>query len=195
LRKEKAMQVTNQWIEEQIRSYTEQFLKTEYGPKTASRFKNLRINAVNAYDQGGVSEASENSITLAAKRDFDAGKLTNTTKLILRHELGHLIDEDSFEFPDYDGQIHREKKAWHNAKLKNAAERWYKNISVRTHTDPLKMAAVGFPRPETKIPKELLCRGTEAEVSRMKAVSSWVDVNLAKRFALSNLVGNPNYYS
>ena len=33
-------------------------------------------------------EASETEIKLAAKRDVNAGKLTDTTKLILRHELG-----------------------------------------------------------------------------------------------------------
>jgi hypothetical protein len=108
--------------------------------------------------------------------------------------LGHIVDEDPFNFPDFEDQIEREKKAWLNAKPKNAAEQWYKNLSVRTHVDPLKMAAVGFPRPETKVSQELLEQGTKAEVVRMKKGSLWVDENLAKRFALANLIENPNYY-
>ena len=36
-------------------------------------------------------------------------------------------------------------------KPKTPAEKWYKNISIRTHVDPLKMQSLGFPRPETKV--------------------------------------------
>ncbi len=189
------MQVTANWLEAQIRTYAQEFLKTQYGPEAAKRFNHFELNAVDAYDYGGVSEATDISLTVAAKRDFEAGKLTNTTKLIVRHELGHIVDEDPFDFPDFEDQIEREKTAWANAKPKNAAEQWYKNLSVRTHVDPLKMAAVGFPRPETKVSKELLEMGTAAEVARMKKDSLWVDVNLAKRFAMANLLENPNYYS
>jgi hypothetical protein len=170
------LQITAQWLEAQIRTYAQKFLKTQYGPEAAKRFNHFELNALDAYDYGGVSE------------------VTNTTKLIVRHELGHIVDEDPFDFPDFEDQIEREKTAWANAKPKNAAEQWYKNLSVRTHVDPLKMAALGFPRPETKLAPELLEMGTAAEVERMKKDSPWVDVNLAKRFAMANLLENPNYY-
>lgn len=189
------MQITAQWLEAQIRTYAQEFLKTQYGPEAANRLNRFQLNALDTYDYGGLSEATDASLTVAAKRDFQAGKLTDTTKLIVRHELGHIVDEEPFDFPDFEDQIEREKKAWANAKPKTPAEQWYKNLSVRTHVDPLKMAALGFPRPETKLSPELLEMGTAAEVARMKKDSPWVDVNLARRFAMANLLENPNYYN
>src|SRR5208337_5553471 len=103
------------------------------------------IKAVDAYDNGGVSEATDKDIKIAARRDIDAGKLTNTTKLIIRHELGHILDENSPAFPEFEEEIEHEKIAWVNAKPKTPAEHWYKNVSIRTHIDPLKMQSIGFP--------------------------------------------------
>jgi hypothetical protein len=189
------LQITAEWLELQIRTYAQEFLKTQYGPEAAKRLNSFAMNALDAYEYGGLSEATDASLTIAAKRDFEAGKLTNTTKLIVRHELGHIVDEDPLDFPEFEEQIEREKKAWLNAKPKTAAEQWYKNLSVRTHVDPLKMAAVGFPRPETKVSQERLEQGIVAEVARMKKDSHWVDTNLAKRFVMANLLENPNYYT
>jgi len=181
-------------IEEQIRQYAEDFLKNEYGAEALKKLSSIHISAVDAYDTGGVSQATETEVKLAAKRDIEAGKLTGTTKLILRHELGHILD-NAPAFPDFEEEILHEKMAWEKAKLKNAAEHWYKNISVRTHLDPLKMQSMGFPRPETKVSPQKLLQGVQSEVARMKKDSVWVDEVLAERFALANLIENPNYYN
>ena len=181
-------------IEEQMRQYAEDFLRNEYGAQALKKLETIRLSAVDAYDTGGVSEASETEVKLAAKRDVDAGKLTGTTKLILRHELGHILD-DAPAFLEFEEEINHEKIAWKKAKPRNAAEHWYKNISVRTHLDPLKMQSMGFPRPETKVLPKNLQQGVKSEVTRMKKDSVWVDEVLAERFALANLVENPNYYN
>jgi hypothetical protein len=133
-------------------------------------------------------------VKVAVKRDVTAGKLTPTTKLILRHELGHIL-ENSMSFCEFDEEIEHEKHAWDKAKPKNAAEKWYRNVSIRTHLDPLKMKAMGFPTPETKLSSQQLEKGTALEVERMKKGSVWVDELLAKRYAMANLVENPNYYN
>ena len=189
------MQTTAQRIEEQIKEYAQHFLKTEYGDQALKRLEMYEIRAVDAYDTGGISEVSDKDIKIAAKRDINAGKLTSITKLIIRHELGHVLDENSPDFPSFEERIEHEKIAWVKAKPKTAAEHWYKNISIRTHIDPLKMQAIGFPRPETKIPPQLLRQATEKEIQRMKKDSPFVDRNLAERFAMANLVENPNYYN
>lgn len=189
------MKATIQQIEIEIKEYAEQFLRKEYGEKALEKLAPIHISLVDAYDEGGISEATDTEIKLAAKRDVDAGKLTETTKLILRHELGHILDETERDFPEFAEEIVHEKIAWENAKPKTAAENWYKNISIRTHIDPLKMQSMGFPRPETKLLSQQLEVGTLAEVERMKKDSVWVDEVLAKRFAMANLVENPNYYN
>jgi hypothetical protein len=189
------VKATVQRIETQIREYAEQFLRSEYGEKALEKLAPIRISAIDAYDDGGVSEATETEVKLAAKRDVDAGKLTETTKLILRHELGHILDETERDFPEFDEAILHERIAWENAKPKTAAEKWYKNISIRTHLDPLKMQSMGFPRPETKLSPQQLEAGRLAEIARMKKDSLWVDEVLAKRFAMANLVEDPNYYN
>jgi len=181
-------------LEDQIRDYAQDFLQKEYGAQAVSKLQTIEINALNAYDNGGVSEANEKGITLAAGRDFAAGKLTATTKLIVRHELGHVLDENSPFSPDFEEEIEHEKLAWRKAKPKNAAENWYKNISIRTHVDPLKMQALGFPRPEMKISRKSLLHGRNIEVKRMQTQSQYVDRNLALRFAMANLIENPNWY-
>ena len=189
------METTAKRIEEQIKEYAKYFLKTEYGDQALQRLEMFDIKAVDAYDTGGVSEATDKDIKIAARRDIDAGKLTNTTKLIIRHELGHILDENSPAFPEFEEQIEHEKIAWVNAKPKTPAEHWYKNVSVRTHIDPLKMQSIGFPRPETKVSPELLKQGINIELKRMKRDSLFTDKILAKRFAMANLVEDPNYYN
>ena len=181
-------------LEDQIRDYARNFLQKEYGAQAVSKLQALEINALNACDTGGVSEANEKGITLAAGRDFAAGKLTDTTKLIVRHELGHILDENSPFSPDFEEEIEHEKLAWQKAKLRNPAENWYKNISIRTHVDPLKMQAIGFPRPEMKISRKNLLHGRNVEVKRMQKQSQYVDENLAVRFAMLHLIENPNWY-
>jgi hypothetical protein len=186
---------TIQQIEKQIELYAEEFLRNEYGPAAVKTLDAIDIIAIDAYDEGGISEATEEHIKIAAKRDVNAGKLTDTTKLIIRHELGHLLDEPSEDFPDFEGEIEREKAAWEKAKPRNAAENWYKNLSIRTHLDPLKIQSVGFPRPEAKLSEDQLSRGIALEVERMKKDNPWVDEVLAKRYAMANLIKNPNYYN
>jgi hypothetical protein len=188
------LQSVTKLIEYQMKEYAEDFLRAEYGEEGLKKLALIHISVVDSYDSGGVSEATDTGVKLAAKRDFVAGKLTNTTKLVLRHELGHILDDQLPLFPEFDEEIEHEKIAWNNAKPKNAAERWYENLSIRTHLDPLKMAAMGFPRPETKLSPEQLQQGTLAEIERMKKDSSWVDEVLAKRYAMAHLIENPNYY-
>ena len=181
-------------IEKQMKIYAEHFLRTEHGDQALSKLETLDITALNAYDAGGLSEVTDETIKIAAKRDIDAGKLTNTTKLILRHELGHVLDSNSPCFPEFEEEIEHEKIAWRNAKPKNPAEQWYKNLSIRTHIDPLKMQVLGFPRPENRVSPERLKQGTNAEIKRMRKDSALVDKKLAERFAMANLIENPNYY-
>lgn len=179
-----------------MKEYVEAFLTSQYGKEKAVEvLETIQIIAVENYDSGGVSEATEQHIKIAAKRDIDAGKLTDTTKLIIRHELGHIFDENSPDFPEFEEEIQHEKIAWAKAKPRNAAENWYKNVSIRTHLDPLKMMSIGFPSPETKISQEQLKRGIFLEVKRMKKNISWVDEVLAERYAMANLVENPYFYN
>jgi hypothetical protein len=180
-------------IEGEIRAYAKQFLETEYGVEAADKLDKLDFVALDAYDDGGVSEATETTITIAAKRDIEAGKLTSTTKLIVRHELGHILDTSASAF-EYEEQLIREKTAWTNAKPKTAAENWYKNLSIRTHIDPLKMHAVGFPRPQTKVSKKQLRQAIKSEITKINKHNLVADKILAKRFALAHLIENPNYY-
>ncbi len=189
------MQTTAENIEDQMKAYGIDFLKAEYGDEAARKLEMMEIKVIDAYDIGGISEITDKVIKIAAKRDIDAGKLTNTTKLIIRHELGHLLDENSPDFPEFEEQIEHERIAWTNAKPKNSAEYWYKNISIRTHMDPLKMQSMGFPRPETKITSDRLEQGICLELIRMKKDSPIADENLAKRYAMANLVENLDYYS
>ncbi len=189
------MQTIVNRIEEQIKEYAKYFLKTEYGDQALKRLEMFDIKAVDAYDNGGVSEATDKDIKIAARRDIDAGKLTNLTKLVIRHELGHILDENSPAFPEFEEEIEHEKIAWANAKPKTPAEHWYKNISIRTHIDPLKMQSIGFPDPEKKVSPELLEQGLNMELKRMKKDSLFTDKILAKRFAMANLVEDPNYYN
>ncbi len=189
------MQTTAKSIECEIKIYAEVFLKTEYGERAAQKLTSFKIKAVNAYDDGGVSEITEEHIQIAARRDVEAGKLTDTTKLIVRHELGHLLDQSSEGFPNYDEEIEHERTAWINAKPRNAAEHWYKNLSIRTHIDPLKMQSMGFPRPERKISVKLLKKATQLELRRMKKNGPFADATLAERFAMANLIENPDYYT
>ena len=186
--------ITAEVIEEQMKAYALEFLKANYGEGSLKKLELLDIIAVDAYDVGGTSEATDSHIQIAAKRDINAGRLTGTTKLILRHELGHFLDGDAPMFPEFDEEIEHEKKAWKLAKPRNAAEHWYQNVSVRTHVDPLKMQARGFPRPELKITLRLLKRGTRMEVKRMRQDSVFVDGVLAERFAMVNLLLNPDFY-
>ena len=181
-------------IETKMKKYAENFLKTEYGDPALMKLEALNITALDAYDSGGLTEVTNEGIKIAAKRDIDTGKLTNTTKLILRHELGHVLDENSPLFPEFEEEIEHEKIAWLKAKPKNPAEQWYKNLSVRTHVDPLKMQVSGFPRPEYKVSPEQLKQGTTTEMNRMRKDSVFVDEKLAERFAMVNLIENPNYY-
>jgi hypothetical protein len=182
-------------IQEQLEEYARGFLKTEYGDQALKKLATLEILAVDTYDTGGVSEATEKYVKVAVKRDINAGKLTGTTKLIVRHELGHVLDENSPAFPEFDEEIEHERTAWIKAKPQNSAENWYKNLSIRTHIDPLKMQLLGFPRPETKISYKRLKQGTNAEMRRMKKSSPFVDRVLAERFAMANLIENPHCYS
>jgi predicted HD phosphohydrolase len=186
---------TIQQIEKQMAQYAEEFVRNEYGPTAVKALDDIEIIAIDAYDEGGVSEATEEHIKIAAKRDVDAGILTSTTKLIIRHELGHILDDSSEYFFDFEEEIKREKTAWVKAKPRNAAENWYKNLSIRTHLDPLKMQSLGFPRPESKLSEDQLKKGIASEVERMKKYNPWVDEVLAKRYAMANLIENPNYYS
>ncbi len=187
------MEKASQNIETQIQAYAKEFLSTEYGDQAVKLLEKYSIKAVNAYD-AGVSEVSGKEIRIAAKRDIDACKLTNTTKLTIRHELGHILDGDSPDFPEFEELIEHEKIAWENAKPKTPAERWCKNLSIRTHMDPLKMHAIGYPNPETKVAPKLLKQATSLEIERMKKDSPFVDRVLAERFAMANLVENPHYY-
>ena len=181
-------------LERQMRRYARRFLKAQYGQQVLKKLQAIEVKAVNDYDSGGLSEATESGITIAAKRDVVAGKLTATTKLIVRHELGHMLDDDSPSFPEFEEEIIHERIAWRKAKPRNAAENWYKNLSIRTHIDPLKMQSLGFPRPEIKVSREKLQAGTGVEVVRMSQNSVFVDRQLAERFAMANLIENPNYY-
>jgi hypothetical protein len=188
------VKTTIQQIENQIREYAEKFLRNEYGEPELAKLALIHISIIDSFEAGGVSEATDTEIKLAAKRDINAGKLTDTTKLILRHELGHILDDTLPDFPGFEETIEHEKIAWEKAKPRTATENWYKNISIRTHLDPLKMQTLGFPRPETKLSSQQLQAGQTAEVARMKKNSDWVDEVLAKRFAMANLVENSNYY-
>jgi hypothetical protein len=189
------VKATVQCIESEIRQYAAEFLQSEYGDEALSKLAQIRLTAIDAYDDGGVSEATETEVKLAAKRDIDAGHLTDTTKLILRHELGHILDQSQRDSEEFDEEMVHEKIAWDNAKPKTAAEKWYRNLSIRTHIDPLKMMAVGFPRPETKVSLHKLQQGTQSEITRMQKSSAWVDEALAERYAMANLIENPNYYN
>lgn len=188
------MQTTAKNIEYQIKAYARDFLLREYGEEAARKLEMIEIKAINTYDNGGVSERTEKDIKIAAKRDFLAGKLTDTTKLIVRHEIGHLLDDNSPDFPEYSEIIEHEKIAWKNAKVGSPAHNWYKNLSIRTHVDPLKMQSMGFPRPETKIPKENLNHGINVEIKRMGKYSPLVDRDLATRYAMAKLIENPDFY-
>ena len=188
------METSAKTIQEQIKEYAANFLKSEYGELALKKLSTLEILAVDAYDTGGISEATEKYVKIAARRDIIAGKLTETTKLIVRHELGHILDENSPAFPEFDEEIEHEKAAWVNAKPKSPAENWYKNVSIRTHIDPLKMQTLGFPRPEAKVPPQRLKQGTDAEMKRMKKDSVFADRHLAERYAMANLNENPDYY-
>ncbi len=183
---------TRQQIEHQMMLYAKDFLKSEYSDTSKFDFE---ITALDAYDDGGTSEACGNHIIIAARRDLNAHKLTATTKLIIRHELGHLLDQPSDNYAEFEQEIGREKTAWKNAKPKTAGENWYKNLSIRTHMDPLKMQTKGFPRPERKISQHKLRKGIYAEVKRMAKDSVFVDKIFAKRLAMANLIENPNYYN
>jgi hypothetical protein len=189
------LQATVQQIEEQIKDYAEHFLKIEYGDQALKKLEMFDIKAVDAYDGGGVSEVTDKEIKIAARRDIAAGKLTNSTKLVIRHELGHVLDENSPEFPEFEEEIEHEKIAWAKAKPKTPAEYWIKNISIRTHIDPLKMQSIGFPNPEKKVPLELLEHGLNVELKRMERVSVFPDKILAKRFAMVHLIEDINYYT
>jgi hypothetical protein len=189
------VKATVQRIESQIRTYATEFLQAEYGAEALSKLAPIRLTAIDAYDDGGVSEATESEVKLAAKRDIDAGHLTDTTKLILRHELGHILDESQRDSEEFDEEMLHEKIAWDNAKPKTAAEKWYRNISIRTHLDPLKMMTIGFPRPETKVSAQKLQLGIRLEIARMQKDSAFVDEALAERYAMANLIENPNYYN
>jgi len=188
------MEKASKRIEHQIKTYAKNFLKTEYGEEAAKKLEKYSIKAVYAYDGDCVSEVSGNEIRIAAKRDINAGKLTNATKLTIRHELGHILDEDSPEFPEFEELIEHEKIAWENAKLKTPAEHWCKNLSVRTHMDPLKMQSIGYPCPEIKVSQKQLKQATNTEVKRMQKDSVFVDRVLAMRFAMANLIENQEYY-
>ena len=185
---------TKESIESQIKEYAKFFLKTEYGDRALKKLERFEIKAVDAYDTGGVSEITDKEIKIAAQRDIVAGKLTNTTKLIIRHELGHMLDENSPAFPEFEEEIEHEKIAWRNAKPRNAAENWYKTVSIITHIDPLKMQTMGFPISGRKVSSKLLKQGTKMELKRMRKGSPFPDINLAERFAMMNLVENLNYY-
>ncbi|MGD6935117.1 MAG: hypothetical protein ACQCN5_13025 [Candidatus Bathyarchaeia archaeon] len=189
------MQSVTKKIEAQMNEYAKNFLKAEYGAEAQKKFESYIIKAVNSYDNGGVSEVTGNEVIIAAKRDIDQGRLTSETKLTIRHELGHILDENSPDCPEFDEIIAHEKIAWDNAKLKTPAEHWYKNLAVRTHMDPLKMQVLGYPNPETKVPKKLLQKGKESEMKRMSKNSVFVDEVLAERFAMANLTENSSYYS
>ncbi len=189
------MQAILRRIQTQMKHYAEEFLRVEYGSEAVKVIGSIEIIAVDAYDAGGVSEATGDHIKIAAKRDVEAGKLTSTTKLILRHELGHIFDPQSEEFGGFHEEMQHERTAWKNAKPKNAAENWYKNLSIRTHIDPLKMQSKGFPRPETKLSSDQLQYGTAAEIARLKKFNPLVDKVLAMRYAMANLVENPTFYS
>jgi hypothetical protein len=178
-----------------MNAYAKSFLKTEYGIKAQKKLETYVIKAVNSYDYGGVSEVTGNEVIIAAKRDIDQGRLTSETKLTIRHELGHILDENSPDCPEFDEIIAHEKIAWDNAKLKTPAEHWYKNLAVRTHMDPLKMQVLGYPNPETKVSKKLLQKGKENEMKRMGKDCVFVDEVLAERYAMANLAENPSYYS
>jgi hypothetical protein len=99
------LQTTEETIEEQMQEYAKHFLKTEYGDQALKRLEMFDIKAVDAYDTGGVSEVTDKEIKIAARRDIEAGKLTNSTKLVIRHELGHVLDENSPEFPEFEEEI------------------------------------------------------------------------------------------
>jgi hypothetical protein len=185
---------TAKQIEQEMKEYAEYFLKTEYGDQASKLMKTFEIQAVDAYDTGGVSEITEKGIKIAAKRDIEVGKLTNTTKLIIRHEIGHMLDKSSPAFPEFEERIEHEKMAWANAKPKNAAEKWYKNLSIRTHLDPLKMQVMGFPRPEKKVSPSRLKQAIRIELKRMKRDSVFADQILAERFAMARLIEDPEYY-
>jgi len=182
-------------IEKQIKNYARNFLKSEYDDKSLQRLERLDIIVIDAEDTGGLSEATDKYIKIAARRDMVAGNLTSTTKLIIRHEIGHVLDEDSPDFPEFEEEIEHERVAWAKAKLKTPAEHWYKNLSIRTHIDPLKIMSMGFPTPERKVPPRMLKRGRDMELKRMKRGSLFPDKVLAERFAMANLVEDPNYYS
>jgi hypothetical protein len=171
------LHTTAQQIEDQIRAYAKQFLECEYGEQAKRKLEAYSIQAVDAYDTGGVSEA------------------TATTKLIVRHELGHILDDTSPVCADFEEEILHERIAWANAKPKTPAEEWYKAVSIRAHVDPLKMQAIGFPRPERKVAVQKLKMGVKAEMQRMGRSSLLVDAALAERFAMFHLVEDPNYYS
>lgn len=178
-----------------MREYALYFLKAEYGESALKKFERFDIVAIDQYDDGGVSEVTDNTIKIAVRRDIEANRLTDTTKLIIRHELGHILDDSSSAFAEFKEEIEHERIAWKKAKPKTAAEQWYKSISIRQHLDPLKIQAMGFPRPERKVSPELLKKGIHFEVKRMKKRSRLVDLNLAKRFAMANLIENLNYYN
>lgn len=188
------MQPNAKSIECQVREYAKQFLQIEYGSEIAEKLQAFNIIAVDAYDVGGISEATDKDIKIAIKRDINAGKLTHTTKLIIRHELGHILDKTSTAFPEFQEEMEHERIAWKNAKLKTAAENWYKRVSMQTHKDPLKMQSMGFPRPETKVSRQQLRQGIRTELRRMKEDSPLVDRVLAQRFAMANLIENRYYY-
>jgi hypothetical protein len=195
LRKKKVLQISQRQIEDEIRAYALDFLGREYGEGAQKKLQAYSIITVDSYDCGGVSEATEDQIIIAIKRDLVAGKLTETTKLVVRHELGHILDETAPLCPTFEEEVAHEKIAWKNAKPKTAAERWYMCVSLRTHIDPLKMQAVGFPQPQTKIAPQKLIHAAETEAHRMGQESVFVDETWAERLAMAHLLENPDYYS
>jgi hypothetical protein len=178
-----------------MRHFAEDFLKAEYGDQALKKLAPYQFEAVYAYDFGGISEVTGNIIQIAAKHDIDIGKLTDTTKLTIRHELGHILDETSPDFPDFPEIIAHERIAWANAKPNTPAENWCKNLSIRTHLDPLKMQSLGYPCPERKVSPQQLQQAIAKEFERMSKDSPFVDVHLAERYALANLIEDPNYYT
>lgn len=187
------MQASAEQIVRQIREYAEHFLQTEYCEQAATKLAEYTIEAVYAYDTS-ISEVTGNVIKIAAKRDMDRGKLTEVTKLTIRHELGHILDEGLPDFPNFEELIEHERVAWANAKLKTPAEHWCKNLAMRTHLDPLKMQVLGFPCPQRKVSPKKLQHATNKELERMSKNSPLVDEHLAERYAMANLIENPSYY-
>ena len=115
----------------------------------------------------------------------------------MRHELGHVLDENSPAFPEFEEEIEHERIAWVNAKPKTPAENWYKNVSIRTHIDPLKMQSLGFPRPETKVSEKQLKQATNGLGNKTNEKEQRIcGQNFGwKGSPLANLIENPTIIS